>query len=372
MTSTVDQLPRLSSRLVKAAPVGSLQAFQGSLEKLTGRQLLTDGMQGFAGRNDNWLVPTTEGPDLFVKRLRGDRAHVEQRMARITAFEALIAGSPPCEYRTPPYHGVDREQALLVFDYLPRTRAASELLEADEFGTGMAHRFGRILAEIHRLPTAATGVDDAPDADAATAFYALTADGYANCSGGEVEAWAMLQHDKVLVQGLADLREMSRSAPPVASHSDVRLDQFLVAGTGVYVIDWEEFRYTDPARDLGGLVGELLHTAAHRMFSDLDVPADLAPGAAHDVILRQGEREVAVLREHIQELWRGYRGAIEVDEGLAVRATAYAGWHFFDRLLAGAVHGAKLSAAQRGMAGIGRNALTAPERYAATIGLDRN
>ena len=41
----------------------------------------------------------------------------------------------------------------------------------------------------------------------------------------------------------------------------------------------------------------------------------------------------------------------------------------FDRLLAGASHGAKLSAAQRGMAGIGRNALTDPERYAPVIGL---
>lgn len=370
MTSTADQLSRLSNRLVKAAPVRSPDVFQRAIEKLTGRQPLTDGIHGFVGRNDNWLVPTTQGSDLFVKRLRGDRAQVEERMDRITAFERLIAGSPPQHYRTVPYHGMDRDQALLVFDYLPRTRAASELLEADEFDTSMAHRFGRILAEIHRLPTEVTGVDYAPDADVAGAFYALTVDGYANCSGGEVEAWAMLQHDKALLQGLTDLREMSGSVTAVPSHADVRLDQFLVSGQDVYVIDWEEFRYTDPARDLGGLVGEFLHTATHRMFTDLDVPAGLAPGGAHDAILRHGEREMARLRGHIRELWRGYRATINVDANLAARATAYAGWHFFDRLLAGAAHGAKLTAAQRGMAGIGRNALTAPERYAATIGLD--
>jgi aminoglycoside phosphotransferase (APT) family kinase protein len=222
---------------------------------------------------------------------------------------------------------------------------------------------------VHALPTVPIAADEMESGSSVMPFYALSAEGYANCSGGEVEAWAMLQHDKVLVQALERLHVLSASAPRVASHSDIRLDQFLICGDDIFVIDWEEFRYDDPARDLGTLVGELLHTAAHRMFSELDLEPGLAPGAAHEAIIAFGQQQVARVQEHVQAVWNGYRSAARTDPGLATRATAYAGWHFFDRLLARALHGAKLSAAERGMAGIGRNALVTPERFAAPIGL---
>ncbi|WP_406299697.1 class V lanthionine synthetase subunit LxmK [Embleya sp. NBC_00888] len=370
-TEQVAPATRSSGRVIQAAPLESPDEFVRAVAALSGAEPLVADMQGYVGRNDNWRVPTADAGDLFVKRLRGDRRQVQARMSRLLAYQDVIAAHPQREAATPRFHGADREQSLLVFDHLPESRAASDLLAGDEFTVELAHRLGRVLAEIHRLPKIPLDIEEIVEGKALTAFYALSSDDYANCSGGEVEAWAMLQHDRELVRALERLRDMTADAPTAATHCDIRLDQFLLAGDDVHVIDWEEFRYSDPARDVGGFVGEFLHHCAARMFAELDVEAGLSPGAAHDAILAHGERQLEKIQGHIARFWAGYRELAEIDDGLAVRATGYAGWHFFDRLLAGAVHGAKLTAAERGMAGIGRNALTHPERFAPSIGLDR-
>ncbi|MFI6055878.1 class V lanthionine synthetase subunit LxmK [Streptomyces violascens] len=354
---------------MKAATLDRPDEFVRVVAALSGATPLVEEMQGYAGRNDNWRVPTSDAGDLFVKRLRGDRQRVVARMNRLLAFQEIIAAHPQHEARTVRFHGADRERSLLVFDHLPEARTASELLSDDEFTIELAYRLGRVLGEVHQLPKVPVESEEFVDGKALTAFYALAPEDYANCSGGEVEAWAMLQHDKQLVEALERLRGMSADAPITTTHCDIRLDQFLLAGDDIYVIDWEEFRHSDPARDVGGFVGEFLHHATAQMFAGLDVEAGLSPGAAHEAIVAAGEHQLALVREHITRFWDGYQQLADVDDGLAVRATGYAGWHFFDRLLAGAVHGAKLTAAERGMAGIGRNALTQPERFASTIGL---
>lgn len=367
-TEQVAPTTRPSSRVVQAANVERPDEFVRAVAAISGTVPLVEGMQGYAGRNDNWRVPTAAG-DLFVKRLRGEPSQVEARMNRLLAFQDVLRAHPEQAVPTVGFYGADREQSLLVYDCLPDSCTAAELLADGGFDVELAYRLGRILGRVHRLPRTSADIEEFVGGRAVGAFYALTAEDFANCSGGEVEAWAMLQHDRVLVEALERLRGMSADAPTTATHCDIRLDQFLLSGDDIFVIDWEEFRYSDPARDVGGFVGEFLHHAAARMFSELDVEAGLAPGAAHEAIMAAGEQQLAKVRDHIGRFWDGYREVAGIDERLAVRATGYAGWHFFDRLLAGAVHGAKLSAAERGMAGIGRNALTQPERFASTIGL---
>lgn len=371
-TEQAVEAARPRDRVVRAATLNRPDDFADAVAALSGLTPLTDEMTGYAGRNDNWRVPTAEGRDLFVKRLRGEPDQVDARMSRLLAFQQWAAAQRIEELHTVHFHGADRDRALLVFDYLPDSRTAGELLAEEQFDTALAHRIGRILGSLHRpRPAEADDIQDASDGRAVGAFYALTPADYADCSGGEVEAWAMLQHDQVLIQALDRLRARSRQAPVTAAHCDIRLDQFLLSGGQVHVIDWEEFRYAEPAVDVGAFVGELLHHAAWKTFSELDVDGDLTPGAAHDAVVAAGADQLLKIRDHIARFWDGYRETADTDQDLPVRATGYAGWHFFDRLLATAVHGARLTAAQRGMAGIGRNALTNPEHFAATIGLDR-
>jgi hypothetical protein len=71
----------------------------------------------------------------------------------------------------------------------------------------------------------------------------------------------------------------------------------------------------------------------------------------------------------VHEFWRAYTQVRpDIDPGLPVRATAFAGWHLLDRLVAGALSSARLSAIQRAAAGVGRAALVNPEKFATTLG----
>ncbi|MFD4530456.1 hypothetical protein ACFWP7_42450 [Streptomyces sp. NPDC058470] len=217
---------RTSGRVVPPAPLDRPDEFLRAVAALSGESPLVEEMQGYAGRNDNWRVPTSDSSDLFVKQLRGDRQQVAARMSRILAFQEVIAAHPQQEARTVRFHGAEREQSLLVFDHLPESRTASDLLAGDEFTVELAHRIGRVLGEVHQLPKIQVDIEEFIDGKALTAFYALSAEDYANCSGGEVEAWAMLQHDKQLVEALERLRGMSADAPTTATHCDIRLDPY--------------------------------------------------------------------------------------------------------------------------------------------------
>ncbi|MDW6064936.1 hypothetical protein SAZ11_52485 [Streptomyces sp. FXJ1.4098] len=179
------------------------------------------------------------------------------------------------------------------------------------------------------------------------------------------------------------LGERSGAAEPAPAHGDLRLDQFLLHGDELHLCDWEEFRLADPARDIGGFVGQWLFRAATLMFTEFEPdPPDSADNAAdaadaagadggtHAPLVRGGADQLDAVRPLVAAFWRGYRGARPAaDPGLAERAVAYAGWHLFDRVLATATHSARLTAVQRGTAGLGRGALLAPARFVDVLGL---
>jgi hypothetical protein len=58
-----------------------------------------------------------------------------------------------------------------------------------------------------------------------------------------------------------------------------------------------------------------------------------------------------------------------VDADLALRATAFAGWHLMDRAMAGAALNSRLTALSRAAMGIGRQAMREPHRFVASLGL---
>lgn len=361
-------------RTITAAPLSNTDQFVSTVARICGDALTAEGISGLRGRNDNFVVTAVSGRQYFVKVVKGSPAAVEARLNRALAFETLIAHHPTAALGSVPFHGCDRDQHLMVFDHIADSETSSDRLIDDRLSTADARAMGRALAALHMIPAdAPDGPTDlppaAPEPMAANPFYALTVDAFAQCSGAEAEAWAMLQHDQLLVDAIAALRDSSQDAPAVPTHGDIRLDQFLLAADQMYCIDWEEFRFGDAARDVGALVGEFLHDATRRMFAHIDVASDLAPGEKHSALVAGGEGHLATARELIEQVWSAYQESAQVDAAFARRATAYAGWHFFDRLIAGAMFGAKLSAAERGMAGVGRNALIDPERFAPVIGL---
>jgi predicted trehalose synthase len=327
-----------------------------------------EGAVGHVGRNENWALTASDGRPLFVKRLVGSPRETAERFRRVTGFAEFAAAAPPRLWRAPALLGADAEARVLVFEHLPDAESATEWI--DDLDVAFARRIGRAIGELHAMPAAAVPVGaQGRSGGLAQRLSALTLEQYAECSGAELEAWALLQHDKALRRALAALGERTLAAPQLPGHCDLRLDQILRLGDGIHLVDWEEFRPADPAFDVGSLVGEWLYQAASAMFADAgNERGDSAE--AHDELVRRGARELDVVRPLVMAFWTGYRQECAPDAGLAERATAYAGWHLFDRMLAKAKFSALLGAQDRGIAGIGRTALIDAPRFVATIGLE--
>ena len=336
-----------------------------------------DSISELIGRNDNCLVSSYTAGEIFLKFFAGSPFDSSRRFERSLAFEKSVAATTHSLWRSPEFLGAVDEPRVAAYRRIPGAVSANSLMSDGTFHTTLAERCGRAVAEVHSLTNTVHSLKNTecmdgfgPEQVIRRRLRALTIPEYAESSGGELEVWALLQHDRRFQESLDALADASELAPTTVCHGDLRLDQFLVSGDDLFIIDWEEMRLADPAIDIGSFAGEWLHRAAFLMFSDLEADPTGTSAEAHESLVSRGERELDVVRPFIVAFWRGYREQRDdIDDNLAVRATAYAGWHLFDRLLAGAMVRAQISHAERAIAGIGRSALISPGEFTEVIGL---
>ena len=367
MTAVVEVVEnsRVSARAVAAVPLETAPEVLRALANLSFEPEPAADVVGYVGRNDNWGLTVSGGRQVFVKRLTGAADETAGRLARALDFAELVRAAPPRHWRVAELLGADAEARVMVFEQVSDAVSAGERI--DDLDVRLARRIGRAVGELHSMPAGPTAAAKPLSPRVASRLSALTLEEYAQASGAELEAWGLLQHDKQMVRALAGLAERSQAAPQVPSHRDLRLDQILLAGDDIYLVDWEEYRLADPAVDVGSFIGEWLHRAASAMFAGAG--GEQTPAEAHESLVQRGARELEVVRPLIMAFWTGYRREYPIDQGLAARATAYAGWHLFDRMLAKSRYSTHLGALDRGIAGIGRNALIGGPEFVATIGL---
>ena len=319
------------------------------------------------GRNQNWTARSGSGLRFFVKRFTGPSADARPRMRRALDFERLCA-SRMAEI-SPHILARDEASLLLAFEFVEDATTGADLIAETADGADFAARAGRAIGSLHALGAGeALGnllPDDVPPAlPSAQLLRGLPLSLFRNCSAGELKAWRLMQEDALLAEAVDRLLAQSEKAPRVPAHCDLRLDQFLVTPDRLCVIDWEEFRLADAARDVGSFAGECVYHA---------ITGWAEPGSEPDSdedVMRHCASGIEEARLAIAAFWSAYRAAPHADDpDLATRSTAFAGWHMFDRMLASARHSVRLSAIQRAAAGIGRGMMTAPADAAATIGL---
>ncbi|MFF9351842.1 class V lanthionine synthetase subunit LxmK [Streptomyces sp. NPDC014734] len=376
---TIDSMARTGEhtrRRIAPADLSDFPAVPGLLSRLGTGTFTEETLSAYPGRNDNWAGTTTRGRPVFVKHIGGETTEALRRFRRVLGFERAAStvtddgdGSIP----RPRLIGSDETARLLAFDLVADASSGSDLAARDEFGTSLAREAGRIIATVHELrPADRADIEDTPPPLPPLGHLrALPWALYTRASAGALEAWRLIQGDAALHEALRGLRADEARAPHTPVHGDLRLDQFLTTPDGrTLLTDWEEFRFGDPARDLGAFAGEWLYRAV------LKVPAGLprTPGApvSHDEIVAAGTAELARVTPLIGAFRHGYArarpDAVGQDPGLFTRATAFAGWHLLDRLLATAERSARLGAAERAAAGIGRTALLSPHSFVSVLG----
>ncbi|MER0483732.1 class V lanthionine synthetase subunit LxmK [Streptomyces sp. Edi2] len=325
------------------------------------------------GRNDNWAGVTSRGVAVFVKRVLGGAGTAKRQIRRSLAFEATVGRVGREELLTPTVLGHGEAAPLIVTELLTDAVNGTELAERGTFEEDLSHRAGRAVGLLHGAPTegAAPALDTSAPALPNVAWCdALPLPLFLNLSFAEVSLWNIVHADRELCAALARLRRWESAAERRPVHCDLRLDQFLLAGGLLHLIDGEEFRLADPARDVGSFAGEWLHRALGGLAGGRTEHGRIDRGPSHEELVATGTRELARLQPRIAEFWTGYRSArAAVDSGLAVRATAFAGWHLIDRALGAAEQSSRLSAATRAAMGVGRTALVHPEKFVRTLGL---
>ncbi|MGW5940475.1 class V lanthionine synthetase subunit LxmK [Streptomyces celluloflavus] len=342
------------------------------LNRLGFGAFVRDSVSAPVGRNHAWSGRTESGRQVFVKHLVGTAPDVAARMRRMLAFEDFVGSVPELAGHVPPLLGHDRDAGLVAFDHVT-AKSGAELMVDETFGEDLAFTVGQKVGALHAAAPVGEMDDTPPALPNPGLLHALPLSMYNELSFAELEAWRLMQHDTGLREGLERLRRWEKEAPRVPAHCDFRVDQLLVRDDGSPVIaDWEEFRSADPARDVGAFAGEWLYRSV------LDIVTNRGDGEvqfpdvelSHEQVLTRGAEKIERLLPLVRRFWLGYLTRHESGPGFAERATSFAGWHLLDRLVAGAAQGQRLSGIERAAAGIGRNALITPDRFAAVLGFE--
>lgn len=333
-------------------------------------------LTSFGGRNENWAGRTDRGHRIFVKKIPRLDADLRRRFDefdRSVSFERCRTGPAAARApRSPRCLGWDPASGALIFDLVDDTRSGAELVATDEIDEAFGHEAGLLVGQLHTMPHDPAALDTSPPPLPALDWLeALPWALLVNSSMGELEALSIMQRDDELRGALRELRRVEAAATHCPAHCDMRLDQFLVGTDGLWMVDWEEFRLADPARDIGTFAGEILSTMA---FGIRQSGADAATESSHeepshDEIVGRG---LAALHRHrpvIEAFCAGYREVRPLGEDVAARAAAFAGWHLFDRMYVSARERSRLSPLHRAAAGIGRRTLLRPHDAAPVLGL---
>lgn len=341
---------------------------------------MTDSAINLMGRNSNFSIRTSEGRELFVKKIdprsRGARARIDA----CSRIDAMRRAQPSLaeELQAPSVLAVDVETGFIAYELLPGARGLSDVATEKKVTADHGSKAGRALAALHAMsPVGHDLTADPSPMPPLGWFESLPWQVYSTASAPQLQVWNRMQRDDELIAAVSAMRDREAEAATVPIHGDIRLDQFAVCNNDVvHLLDWEELRMGDPARDVGAYVGEWLHRA---ILDSVQPPKDDQDGSdgyltdeldlTHEEVLLRGVESLDRHQHFVTEFWTAYTQRVDVDAGFAERVAAVAGWHLIDRLLAASETRSRLSAFEWAAAGIGRQALLEPGGTATTLGL---
>ncbi|MFW6692172.1 class V lanthionine synthetase subunit LxmK [Streptomyces sp. MAR4 CNX-425] len=305
------------------APMLDLGTVNTCMKKLGFGAVAPESVRAYPGRRDKCSGITSDGRGVFVKR------ESPAGLERVRAVEGMHLPG----LRRPLLLGTVEEEDIVVYELLEPAVAGDELVRESRFGPECARRVGEALASLHEAPLPQAYDDVSLDPGTlpfppVEGLEALPVPWFAAASGAVLELWRLIQRDARVCEAVRGLRSRERSALRVPAHCDVRFDQFLFVDGAAYLVDWEEFRLADAARDVGAFLGEWMYHAlrtAHRA----EPGEERSVGGAADVVA-----ELRRVQPLVASFWLGYLAVRATDDpGLPRRATAFAGWHVLDRLL---------------------------------------
>lgn len=256
----------------------------------------------------------------------------------------------------------DGEQ-ILVTEFV-RAAEVSTLVNANGADTKTFRKLGSTLGALHEMGIGKTR-GPRPALPSSLVAHALSLEAYDDASGGELEAWRLIQSISGAVEALASLEDDWESAAYCFVHGDLRLDQALVTQSGkVLLLDGEDSHIGDPARDIGYIAGDTIRLGLVDVIGRLGASARLA-----GVFERAGATALERIAPAVSALIGGYAELRDFSDHACVRAARYAGWGLLESMLVSARSRGNVPAVDRALAGIGARLLVDPDQFRHGVGL---
>lgn len=331
------------------------------------------------GRNSNFLLRTDSGNQLFIKSVIGEGENPKNAIRSTLLAESKLwhdgLKGKLGDVKILKLKAYDEERSIMIYDAISDVRNLAEYLNDSFTSPDMivyVEQIGCALAQLHCIDIGEMEQFMRPFQTPPIGWFdALPWGSFSAFSSPLLVVWGRLQDDQPLKCALNQLILDEGTAKCCFVHGDVRLDQFLIdKNNELWLIDWEEFRVGDPARDVGAIIGELLHVAIVAISKQAPTILNSLNGAlTHEEILEIGSVALDNVTPLIHAFWDQYSKNKTVDEVLLKRVLQFAGWHLFDRLLAASETQNRVTAFSWAAAGIGRKLLLDPLTSAETLRL---
>ncbi|MDQ8094129.1 phosphotransferase [Bacillus amyloliquefaciens] len=290
------------------------------------------------------------------KKLLGKQEDILRRYNNLLKWDRVLEGSD--DFSSLRITNSDSKDFTLQYEWIENAKSLQSLLsEAVDNLEELVNRAAVMLAKIHSLPDEKNG-SGIHKQNWYRPVLALEIEEYANCTGAELELFSLLQHDDKLLNALFNHYNVKENMMGMC-HGDIRLDQFLYDGEKVWIIDFEEFHYGDILRDLAGLIGSIFFEALLKTFSS-SIQDSSEPKEIDQDFVERGKTYLDNYESVMHSAFEAYQDTVsyKVDKK---RLVINIGWFVIERIMSRAKFSFRLSAMDKAILGVGRQAILYPE-----------
>lgn len=316
-------------------------------------------MANLTGRN-NSVFFEKDGKRFIKKQLIGEPNDVKRRYNNLILWDQILRLNK--EINSPVIESKDDDSYTVVYKWLE----GSENLQDKVSNTSIEsvasdiYKATELLKKINSLNIQDFEMKKKPRKEKISPLIALTEGKYINSTGGELELFALLQHDNFLKGHIFDNNKSnSNQKNEGIRHGDMRLDQFIVTPDNkVWIVDFEEFGYGNKLADVAGILGSILFDVLYKTFSSIDMEI-IDENEVNRQFMNNGERNLNNVKPVMEKVYRIY-----TDEFITSDAKEIArliGWFLIERIMSRAQFTFRLSDVDKAIAGVGRQAVLEPD-----------
>lgn len=311
------------------------------IDRLTPRDIVQGEVrvEPISARNRSFRVTVRDAPGLFLKQAEPRDAGAAENLAREAGFYARVAGTESLaslRALLPAFVAYDAARALLTIELVAEACNAHDLDDAD--GPAQFPQIGALLGEALARVHAVRAYSDleslAPPwvLDLCRPVPAMLRD----LSAAHLELVKQLQAAPGASEALDALRDAW--APTTLVHRDLKWGNVLVRARAphfiperLWLIDWEDASWGDPAWDVGSAFHSCIADAIHAAMAEHDEADGDAPapaGALRDgspAAMREAfQRAFSRVQAELVACWSAYADALGLtpESALELRARA--------------------------------------------------